>query len=63
MRPNSYYDDDLNDVPPPPPWWQGPLVFLAFIIFTFAVVSMCSCTCTLDGESVARAIIVYQSAK
>ena len=56
----SDYDDQIDN-PPPPPWWQGPLVTLGFILVIFAVVLMCSCTCTLDGESVARAIIIYQT--
>ena len=56
--------DDENDQPPPPPWWQGPLVAAAFFIAMTALCLFCaSCTCTLDGESVARAIIIYEAGK
>ena len=54
--------DDENNTPPPPPWWQGPLITVIFVLGLMALIAFCtSCTCTLDGESVVRAIIVYQS--
>ncbi len=57
------YDDEMN-TPPPPPWWQAPLVAVLFFVVMAALAIFCSsCTCTLDGESVARAIIVYQAGK
>ena len=55
------YDDQLDN-PPPPPWWQGPLAFVAFVFGLPALIAFCTgCTCTLDGESVARAIVIYQT--
>lgn len=63
MNRTHEYDHE-NSLPPPPPWWQAPLVAFLFFVFMSAFAIFCSsCTCTLDGESVARAIIVYQSGK
>lgn len=57
------YDDEMN-TPPPPPWWKPILVAAVFFAIMTGLCLFCaSCTCTLDGESVARAIIVYQSGK
>lgn len=56
------YDDPNQSTPPP--WWQGPLVAAAFfIVMTILCLFCASCTCTLDGESVARAIIIYEAGK
>ena len=63
MNRTHEYDDE-NNLPPPPPWWQAPLIAALFFVFMAAAALFCSsCTCTLDGESVARAIIIYQSSK
>ena len=63
MRPNSYYDDDLND-PKPPSNWRVAAAIVAFVVgFVIFAMFCTSCTCTLDGESVARAIIIYEAGK
>ena len=61
----SDYDDQIdNPPPPPPPWWQAILVAALFFAAMIAAVAfLTSCTCTLDGESVARAIIIYEAGK
>jgi len=52
---------DPLDTPPPPSNWRVFGTILAFLIgfIVFAMI-VTGCTCTLDGESVARAIIIYQ---
>lgn len=63
MNRSHEYDDEL-DTPPPPPWWQGLLVTLLFVGFIILCIALfTSCTCTLDGESLVRSIIIYQTSK
>lgn len=58
------YTSEHDDTPPPPSGWRVTAVIALFAIAFTAFAMFCtSCTCTLDGESVARAIIVYQSGK
>jgi len=54
-------EPDPLDTPPPPSNWRVFGTILAFLIgfIVFAMI-VTGCTCTLDGESVARAIIIYQ---
>ena len=57
------YDDELT-ADAPPPWWRGLLALILLIAAVVGLAVFCaSCTCTLDGESIARAIIIYQSGK
>ena len=58
------YTSEHDDTPPPPSnWWVFGVILVFLVVFIFFALSVTSCTCTLDGESVARAIIVYQSGK
>lgn len=55
---------DPYDDPPTPPWWEGIAALALLLAILFLFVAICTgCTCTLDGEAVARAIIIYRSEK
>jgi len=62
MSANQPFDE--LDTPPPPNGWRVAAVVVGFALaFVAFAMFLTSCTCTLDGESVARAIIIYEAGK